>query len=327
MTTRASDTAEERLHPPRSVSSFRHEALLYETFDTFVDGTVAFLEDGLAQDAATLVVVNAAKIEALRAALGPKADKVAFADMATVGANPSRIIPVWSDFVASHSSRGRPLRGIGEPIWAERTAAEMAECHIHESLLNLAFAETSTFWLLCPYDMKALDADALGGARRNHAFMQAGTDHRESAQFAPPTDDLFADPLPPAPAHAESLSFGSEDLPEIRRLVERRAVAAGLDSDRAADLLIAVNELATNSVVHGGGTGTLAVWRDGPALLCEVSDAGRFDRPLAGRVRPTVVQPSGRGLWLVNQLCDLVQVRVLAASTVVRVHQRLGLAV
>ena len=40
---------------------------------------------------------------------------VAFADMANVGANPARIIPAWSDFVASHSGSGRPLRGIGEP--------------------------------------------------------------------------------------------------------------------------------------------------------------------------------------------------------------------
>ena len=52
---------------------------------------------------------------------------------------------------------GKRLRGIGEPIWAARTPAEMAECHRHEGLLNVAFADSPGFWLLCPYDTTTLD--------------------------------------------------------------------------------------------------------------------------------------------------------------------------
>jgi anti-sigma regulatory factor (Ser/Thr protein kinase) len=330
MTIHAGDTAEERTSSSgrwgaaRTIaSSFRHEALLYDGLDTFVDATVAFIEAGLDEDAATLVVVNAAKIDALRAALGPKAAAVDFADMATIGANPSRIIPAWSDFVTSHSGSGRPLRGIGEPIWAERTSAELAECHIHESLLNLVFAEGPAFWLLCPYDTKSLDAAALAGARRNHVFVQAGADHRESEHFSPSAADLFGEPLPASPDDADSLHFVRDDLSEVRRLVGRRARACGLDGDRATDLIFAINELATNSVIHGEGGGTVVVWRERDTLLCEVRDAGILDRPLVGRVRPGVAQPGGRGLWLVNQLCDLVQVRTLSSGTVVRVHQHL----
>jgi anti-sigma regulatory factor (Ser/Thr protein kinase) len=63
------------------------------------------------------------------------------------------------------------------------------------------------------------------------------------------------------------------------------------------------------------------VWRDGDALVCEVRDRGQLGDPLAGR-RPTPEQPDGRGLWLVNQLCDLVQLRSSASGTVVRFHAR-----
>jgi anti-sigma regulatory factor (Ser/Thr protein kinase) len=304
-------------------SSFRHEALLYEDLDAFVDGARAFIEGGLDEDAATLVVVHPAKIDALRAALGAEAASVEFADMAVVGANPSRIIPAWRDFVTRHAGTGRPLRGIGEPIWAQRTPAELAECHIHESLLNLAFAEGPAFWLLCPYDTKSLDAAALAGARRNHAFVQSGADHHPSEHFSASVTDLFCEPLSPSPGDAESLHFGRDDLSDVRRLVRHRARDCGLDGDRATDLIFAINELATNSVIHGEGRGTLVVWRERDTLLCEVRDDGILDRPLAGRVRPRVDQPGGRGLWLVNQLCDLVQVRTLSAGTVVRVHQHL----
>src|SRR5207247_1710686 len=56
------------------------------------------------------------------------------------------------------------------------------------------------------------------------------------------------------------------------------------------------------------------------ALGCEVSDAGHIEEPLVGRVHPATDRTSGRGLWLVNHLCDLVQIRSSPQGTVVRVY-------
>jgi anti-sigma regulatory factor (Ser/Thr protein kinase) len=95
---------------------------------------------------------------------------------------------------------------------------------------------------------------------------------------------------------------------------------AGIDSGTVADLVIAASELAANSVMHGGDTGTLRLWREGGALLVEVEDEGRIEEQLVGRLRPGVSQEGGRGLWLANQLCDLVQIRSGEAGTVVRLH-------
>jgi anti-sigma regulatory factor (Ser/Thr protein kinase) len=99
---------------------------------------------------------------------------------------------------------------------------------------------------------------------------------------------------------------------------------AQLSADRTQQLVLAVNELASNSLCHGGGRGTLQAWREDGVLTCEVTDDGRIEQPLAGRINPAPSQSDGRGLWLVNQLCDLVQIRSSAAGTSVRVHMSLG---
>ena len=74
-------------------------------------------------------------------------------------------------------------------------------------------------------------------------------------------------------------------------------------------LELAASELATNSVRHGGGTGTVAMWLEPGAVVVEFSDAGHLADPLTGRLTPPLDSEGGRGLYLVNQLCDLVQVR------------------
>ena len=155
----------------KTAESFRHEALLYAGEVDFLAGTLPFIREGVAADEPVLVVVSAARIGLLRSALGGDADRVAFADVADVGANPARIIPAWRDFVAGHDVASRRARGIGEPIWAGRTPAELVECQRHETLLNLAFAGVPAWWLLCPYDTTSLGPEVLEEARRSHPFV------------------------------------------------------------------------------------------------------------------------------------------------------------
>jgi anti-sigma regulatory factor (Ser/Thr protein kinase) len=307
---------------------FRHEALFYAGRDDFVHRTAAFLREGVEAEEPALVVVDAEKIALLREELGDAAAGVQFAEMAEVGANPARIIPAWREFVTRSAPTGGRLRGIGEPIWPERTGAELVECVRHESLLNVAFAGSPSWWLVCPYDTEALEPAVLEEARRTHPFVRENGVGRESDDYyglqaiAAP----FAEPLPDPPESALELAFGSGPLEALRWLVGRAAEDAGLDELRAADLVLAVHELATNTVRHGGGRGTLRIWREPNALICEVADAGRIDQPLVGRERPFAAQSGGRGLWLVNQLCDLAQIRCFDTGSVVRLHMRIASA-
>ena len=90
------------------------------------------------------------------------------------------------------------------------------------------------------------------------------------------------------------------------------------------DLVLSAHEIATNSIRHGGGSGVLHVWREQDTLICDVRDRGHIARqPLVGRVRPELGATGGWGLWLANQLCDLVQLRELPEGSVVRLHQHL----
>ena len=304
--------------------SFRHEALFYAGRDDFVRRTAPFLRDAAEAEEPTLVVVEARKIDLLREELDGAADGIHFADMAEVGANPARIIPTWREFVTRHAPTGRRLRGIGEPILPERTAAELAECERHESLLNLAFTGSPSWWLVCPYDTEALDPAVVEEARRTHPYVledgvgRPSEDYYGLNRIAAPFDEPLPEPL----ESAQELPFGAGSLDALRWYVERRGVEAGLDGLRLADLVLAVHELATNSLRHAGGRGTLRVWREPGVLICEVSDLGRLDQPLVGRERPLGAQSEGRGLWLVNQLCDLVQIRCFPTGSVVRAHMR-----
>ncbi|MFN2616776.1 MAG: anti-sigma factor RsbA family regulatory protein [Thermoleophilaceae bacterium] len=305
--------------------SFRHEALMYSGQDEFLRGTLRFIREGLAAGEPILVVVSPAKIELLRAELNGEGDQVHFADMGAVGANPARIIPAWRDFV-DHSGPGRPVRGIGEPISPSRSHSELVECHRHESLLNLAFADTPSFWLMCPYDTGALERPVVEEARRNHPLVRIDGDARESETYGglEPVAAPFAEPLAEPATPAYELPFEGETLRSLRAFLHRYGASAGISAPRTDDLVLAVSEVAANSVRHGGGGGLLRVWQDADKVICEVRDGGRIDEPLAGRERPLASEPSGRGLWLANHLCELVQIRSFPTGNVVRLHMSRG---
>jgi anti-sigma regulatory factor (Ser/Thr protein kinase) len=305
------------------VSGYRHQAVFYAGEGEFVSRIGGFIRDGARLGEPTLVVVSAKKIERLRRKLGSAADKVQFADMAEVGANPGRIIPAWREFVDRHASGGRPLRGVGEPIFPERSSAELVECEGHEALLNAAFDDSVPFWLVCPYDTTALHPSVLRTAERNHPVLAKGNRILESLTYLGRQAEIvpFLGALPEPPVGAAAIPFGAGSLPGLRSLVAQRAARSGFSAGAVADYVFSVNEVATNSLRHGGGGGMLRIWNEGVALVSEVTDTGRF-RPdfLVGRRRPVADIYAGRGLWLVNQLCDLVQLRTFETAVVIRLH-------
>ena len=310
--------------PNRAANGFRHDAVFYAGMDDFAVCMTSFIRDSLAAGEPILVVVQPEKIDLLRSRLDGDAGRVLFQDMAEIGRNPSRIIPVWRDYVAQRGGHTR-VRGIGEPIWAERTAEELVESQRHESLLNLAFAGESA-WIACPYDTEALDPAVIEEAFRSHPFVVSGGATLESPAYPGvvgiPT--LFDEPLAEPQGPVDRMIVDLTELGDVRRFVRRQAVVFGLSAQRSADLVLAVNEVAGNTVRHSGGLGTLRVWSEGDSIVCEVRDGGLIDDPLVGRARPGQAQEGGIGLWLVNQLCDLVQVRTSDRGSVVRLHMSRG---
>ena len=82
-------------------------------------------------------------------------------------------------------------------------------------------------------------------------------------------------------------------------------------------------ELAANTLAHTSGPGTLAIWTTPKEVVCQVHDGGHIEDPVTGRLRPDPADLiGGRGLWVVNQVCDLVQIRTGRSDTQIRLHMR-----
>jgi anti-sigma regulatory factor (Ser/Thr protein kinase) len=307
-------------------SSYRHEALLYAGDEEFLSGTLDFLREGLNLGQPCLVAVPQPRLGALADALGADAARVGLVDMGDLGDNPARIIPAWRDFVDREGGQGAPLRGVGEPVWFGRGPEELAECALHEALLNVAVGPDEPLWLRCPYDVSRLDGEAVQRAWQSHpALIEAGR-LRGSRSYggAVLVDELFSAPLPePPPGHVRR-EFRPSELADVRHQVSAYARATRLSSWRAEDLVLAVSELATNSLRHGGPRSELRMWGTDEHVVCEIADDGHLDDPLVGRRSPGAAHEGGRGLWMANQLCDLVQVRSSDQGTVVRVFVRFG---
>lgn len=303
------------------VSQYRHEAMLWRGHDDFLDGCVPFILDGIEGGEPVMVATTNARVSLLADALGPGAAEVRFVDMELLGANPARIIPAWAEFV--RGAGGRPARGIGEPIWAGRSEVEIAECQLHESLLNLALSAETPLWLRCPYDVDGLPVSVIEEAERSHPVVTAhGAPATRTHPYAGAEQAHAAfTAMLPVPRTVDLLTtFGATDLRRVRGEVGAAAHRHGVVPDRAADLALAIHELAANSVRHAGGAGVLRIWREPGALVCEVADHGQVLDPLTGRVGVPSEGASGRGLWMVNHLCDLVQLRSSRAGSVVRLH-------
>ena len=130
-------------------------------------------------------------------------------------------------------------------------------------------------------------------------------------------------PLVPPPPAAESLTYET-DLRPVRALAAAEASRAGLPAGRSSDLMLAVSELAANTLRHTSGAGTLHAWHTSREVLCQIHDDGIVADPLAGYRREPADSPGGHGLWLVNQLCDLVELRTgpQGTGTTIRLHIR-----
>ncbi|AEW99352.1 sensor histidine kinase [Streptantibioticus cattleyicolor] len=299
---------------------FVHPALFYRTPDEYAAGVGGFVRDALDAGEPVLVAVPGGRSAVLREALGAGADGVEFADMTELGRNPGRILAALQGFADRY--RGRPARIVGEPIWPGRSRSEVLEATRHEALINTAFAGRPAT-ILCPYDVSGLPDAVVADARRTHPTLIENGRTDSSADYCDPAV-VCADcdePLP-EPSNAPPLSYGAGQLGEVREHADAWARGTALSPGRRADLVLAVGEATANSLAHGGGRGTLRLWTtaDG-TVVAEVRDNGRLKNPLAGRRRPEITgTDGGRGLWIIHQLCDLVEVRAGATGLTLRLH-------
>jgi anti-sigma regulatory factor (Ser/Thr protein kinase) len=302
------------------VSRLRHAALLYASPGEFAAGVARFVQAAARAGDPVLVACARSSLDLLRPRLNGHGGLVTWADMRGIGLNPARLIDRIHLFGGQHG--GRVIWCVHEPAWPARSPEELREVIRHEALVNLALADVPVS-VLCPYDLR-LGTELVANVERTHpALIQDGRRWPSSSYAAGVVPDGCDLPLSTPPSSAESLRY-RDDLAGVRDFAASRARRAGLPPRRVGDLVIAVGELAANTFAHTSGRGTLTLWVGDSEIVCQVNDSGHISDPLAGTLKPDPVKAGGGGgLWVVQQVCDLVEIRTSAAGTAIRLHMHL----
>src|ERR1700739_2791813 len=157
------------------------------------------------------------------------------------------------------------------------------------------------------------------GASSARLGYHGGTVARSSVQFPDPPSR--SQPLP-SPTNGAMYHTYRSDLSTVRARGLQHSRKAGLTESRANDLVLAVSEVAANTLRHTDSSGTLAIWHDQREIVCEIHDEGKITDPTAARRRPAPDATGGHGLWLVRQVCDLVELRSDQTGTTIRMHMK-----
>lgn len=299
-----------------------HGALAYESDADASAGTTSFISDAMEKHQPVLVALPSDKWAAVRDVLGADSRLVDFRDMTEDGRNPAKIIPgVLHPFVHEHPRQRTAI--VSESMWPGRSPAAYTACVEHEALVNLAFGGQAVD-VLCRFDLRSLPEQALRDITRTHPLIRAGATSQVNAAYEDPAHVLQSVGAlePTTPRGAQALHF--TEAAQARHFAQEWGAAHDLSPDRATDVLIAVSEVAGNSIAHAGGSGTLLCWQTNSSLVYEVRDAGRIPDVLAGRIPPAWDEESGRGLLMANLLSDLLQVTTGPSGTVVRMWVSAG---
>jgi anti-sigma regulatory factor (Ser/Thr protein kinase) len=298
------------------IQGFHHVALFYDKTDYYHSIVQDFIRAGTEHAEPVLVAVPDDELPANWQL--PADASVMFVDMRRLGGNPARIIPALQTFADRHP--GKRVRYLAESVWPARPAAEQLAAARYEALVNLAFADAQVT-MVCLYNVAALPEAVIARARSTHPTLFSDGAEHDSRRYIGPAGylDGLDEPLPSPPDNAMTLSY-ERDLRPLRALVIATARQAGLDASRCTDLVIAVSEVAANTLRHTRAGGVLRLWQTDTEVLCQIEDHGHIRDPLAGYHRPVDGMPGGQGLWLVNQVCDLVEIRTGTLGTTIRLH-------
>ncbi len=305
-----------------------HQGCVYGSEEEFLATALPFIENGLASGEPVLAATTRANIALLRDALGPRSDLLSCVESISFGFRPpERLIALdhyWREQVSLTDSRW--IRVLAEPIWEGRSKREIAAWTYMESSFTVLFAHTN-LWMVCPYDSRLMPHQIIADSMRTHPELVQGEQVRASHAYVHPTafiQQRMASPGPSLPADPMGDRFTAADLVSVRDQAKSYAHRLSLPRSRALDLVFAVNEIASNVVLHSSGTGSVWFWTEEEELICEVTDDAHRSNaldPFAGR--PPALNERGRGLWLVRQLCDRVHIGSVEGRTVVRIHLRI----
>ncbi|HZG92958.1 MAG TPA: ATP-binding protein [Pseudonocardia sp.] len=292
--------------PPGRPRGARHEAVAYHSTTDLAARIAPRIAEATAAGDPVLAVVDLDVRKALVHELGDAARGVRFDEPAIVHALPAftvaarwartnRRITTPDGRALVVGQRLEDLPGCGPTHWARLDIGlDVATAHL-------------PITVLCPFP--AGSPQELVHA--THPWVESSAGVAAGQGYRPPKEAVLDFPPPPPPDLGRPVAhrpFDLTGLAEVRGTVTAVAGASGMDPEDVADLVLAVNELASNSIEHGPGAGLLRMWDRPEGITVEVADGGHMHVPFPGLTLPPPEGERGRGLWLVSELCDVLQV-------------------
>jgi anti-sigma regulatory factor (Ser/Thr protein kinase) len=313
-----------RIETTRSANAVRleHAACFHGSHADLLDQLAPLAEAALARDESLATALQPETQRALADRIGSETGHPLWRpDTPDDGPSGQTVAARWAlELRALTSTTGRPVTVLSE----HASALDGADGRFwteFDAALNVALADLPVR-ITCFYPELPLYLEVVEGAQRNHPFLRADDELRHNPGHHDPRAVLAARPAAPPPLLGPPdvrLPFSAWQLHEVRSTVEQALDGCGYERERVEDVVLAVNELATNAVEHGTPEAQLSLWTGPRGLLCEIDDGGTLRDPLPGLQPPHPAEPRGRGVWIARQLCDSLHVWTDGRGTHVRV--------
>lgn len=310
-------------------TAYRHDALLHDSPAQLVEVAVPFLLDGLAAGDAAVIATSAGTADLLREALDgePRVHVLERGDVYRAR-TPTAITTFRALAEQRAGDGGRRVRVVGEVDFGP-TERDWLEWQRYESVVNDALAGWP-LWGLCVFDTQRLPEPLLDCALRTHPMLVTPDVRAPNPAFTHTAEYLRSLPVPVEPLEdtAPRLTTGDvADFVGLRRAVGAELATVDAPRDAVEDYLLAVDEMISNAVRHGGPPVGLRLWIGTDRIVCTITDGGSgWDDPFAGYgpAHGEDLSRGGMGLWLARQLCDHVDITHGSDGARVRLTIRIG---
>jgi anti-sigma regulatory factor (Ser/Thr protein kinase) len=282
--------------------AMRHDLLVYDSDEQYMEQMVPFFEAGLERGNALVAVPARATAPLLREALGPASEQVRFHICEDWYTRPEAAL-------ASYDAAVRAC--LRDGATGVCVVAEVPFCSSqygwdswirYEAIFNAAFAGRPVS-VTCTYDARAVPDRVVDAVRQAHPHLVSEDGRRENPDYKDPAEVLRRfEPRPEPLPDLHDLPVGGDPRALRAALLEELA-HAGVARNQAEAMLLAIGEVMVNAARHGGGVRSLRVGGGRGTFACQVSDGGSgFEDPFAGYVPPGAPAASGAGLWVARQL-------------------------
>jgi anti-sigma regulatory factor (Ser/Thr protein kinase) len=312
---------------PSVLRRYRHDALLYDSPDQLAEVAAPFLLEGLADGDAAVVATSAPTADLLRDAVDgdPRVHVLERGDV--YRARTPAAITTFRRLAEQQASAGaRRVRVVGEVDFGP-TERDWLEWQRYEAVINDALAAWP-LWGLCVFDTQRLPEPLLTAALQTHSRVVTPSGPAANPRFTDPAEYLRALPVPDEPLEATVPRLHASrvaDFASLRRALAAELSAAPAEEDLLQDFLLAVDEMTSNALRHGGRPVDLRLWVASDRAVCTIGDRGTgWDDPFAGYgpAHGDDLSRGGMGLWLARQLCDHVDITTGPDGALVRLTVR-----